>query len=677
MPDKEKQVGLPKIDYNALSKSLHDQGTLAEQYGGVRGEQRGTKLKTERFNQAFDEYAKENPDADKERFLSNVYTTTAKDEENLTPWQVRARKDLEESAGLAAEDQEAFRTQQTENFGSLDDRAKNSRGGKAINAIAKLKGTALPSDIKNLVKRHAGGGTLSPGTLKDKDFATIQKFLETRQGTAAGAGANEILQGLYKQNPSPVQRSPLYRMGSPFKQTNPYAYQNYTRLDEAAESIEAQQQKQRDLEDRRYKKEMQQFQYAEMKAKQAEALIVPGDTGFNNIDLAMSTASRGLVDQAGALTAQLKKGDINTDEYANQLALIRSQVPALKQWKESLSQNLTTYTEALQNGQLSDAMNPQSLDLYGTLLKDDGSVQLGIGEDGSVTMAGVTEGGEPISIPVTGIGNMPKPILKQPSPYEQLKGPMKEIQQRLISKEGNEDEISDYARAQFDSVVEQGGDQAVLSMAVDHMGLSYEEAKKLEGTPLEGYRNALEKQVEDNWVNAAGDMFVADEFKQKQQLINQQKLQQQKQQAAQNADIAQQRLDIAREQQDAPKTGQERQYADNVSKAERLFTPDFLYQDPQSYSDLGYGTIDAAGLGKEQRAQVKQKYGTDQGFFIDTGKTKVFVPTGEHISSQQMRARVARGLYGVDPTDLSPLDRKTPFSRKLFSWLDKNILRNK
>ena len=543
MPDKEKEVGLPKIDYAALSRQVHGQGTLAEQYGGARGEQRGTALTTQRFNEAFDEYSKENPNTDKDSFRKNIYTYKAKDEENLTPWQQRKRKDLEEAAGLAAEDQEAFRAQQTENFAGLSDQAKGSRAGHALRGIRELGG-ALPSDIKRLVGKYGakGGGAVSPGTLKDEDFSKIQKYLESRQGTSSGEGANKILQGLYKQ--SPVQRSPLKRM-SPFKQlsNNPYAYQNYTSLQGAADTVEQLQADKRASEERARNQELQRLQLGEIKAKQQEAFIVPADTGFNEVDLAINQASRGLVDQAGALTAQLKKGDIDTDEYATKLAKIRSQVPAVKQFKDTLTGNLNNYLEASKNGQISEAMDPKARAFYLALSSPEQDSTLGVDEEGNVTFTGTfvdptdPEGlPQPFSYPASGIGQMPKPVLKQPGPTETLKKPMAELSKRLNA--WDDVESADFAKQQLDAVIEQGGDGALKSLALDHFkdekefrGKTSAEITALADEPApEGSdaSNLLEHMVEQSWVGTAKSMFVTDKLAQeKEQLanaINQQRL---------------------------------------------------------------------------------------------------------------------------------------------------------
>ena len=65
--------------------------------------------------------------------------------------------------------------------------------------------------------------------------------------------------------------------------------------------------------------EAQQLQLAQIKQAQTEALIVPADTGIRSADDYVRDASRKLVDNQAALSAQLKNGDITTDEYADNL----------------------------------------------------------------------------------------------------------------------------------------------------------------------------------------------------------------------------------------------------------------------------------------------------------------------------------------------------------------------
>ena len=302
---------------------------------------------------------------------------------------------------------------------------------------------------------------------------------------------------------------------------NPYAYQDkFAGAGDAAAAAVAENEARRkaflDEEDRDLKRQMTQLQFGEMKAKQAEALVVPGDTGFNNVDIAVNQASRQLVDQAGALTAQLNKGEISVDDWASQTALIRSQVPGVKQWKETLNTNLGQYTQALANGQLSDAMDPSAFDLYGTLIKDDGRLNLAVNDQGQVMFEGSTEGGEEVSIPVNGAANMPKPILKQPSPYETMKEPLKEFNNQPWS-----DDIGEFAATQLDAVLAKGGEPALLSLAVDHMGIPYNEAKQLASMEADGYTSALEQQVEGQWIQDAKSIHVADQIKtEKEQLYN-------------------------------------------------------------------------------------------------------------------------------------------------------------
>ena len=218
--------------------------------------------------------------------------------------------------------------------------------------------------------------------------------------------------------------SPTTRMESPFKQSsfNPYAYQDKFAGagDAAAAAIEEQRALEREVRQREREElqdAMQRQAFAEAKAKQQEALIVAGDTGFNNVDLAVNQASRQLVDQAAALTAQLNKGEITADEWASQTALIRKQVPGINAWKETLTNNLGAYVEATATGGISKAMNPEYMAVYNSLMKDDGTFSLAVNENGQVVFEGTSELGENVSVPVNGMGTVSYTHLTLPTIY--------------------------------------------------------------------------------------------------------------------------------------------------------------------------------------------------------------------------------------------------------------------
>ena len=343
------------------------------------------------------------------------------------------------------------------------------------------------------------------------------------------------------------RRSPLTRLESPLKQTaheraqanNPYY--NYLQLggwDEAQTEIANQRAQQAKARQDALQEQLSNLQLAELKTKQQEGLIVPANTGYNNIDIAIQGASRQLVDQAGALTAQLKNGEIDTDQYATDLAIIRSQVPAINTFKENLTGNLQGYTEALQNGQISHAMGAEARDFYGTLLGDSGQLQLGATPEGNVALVGFTNGGEEVSIPVQGSGQMPKPILKQPAPFELLKDPLKTLQDQ---KEFWDEDAVDFSKGQLDNILNQGGEGALKSLAADHYGYSLEQIEDLENTPAEGYSSALEQQIEEKWVQTANTMFLNDQLKAREQRefqLQQQRIEAQQQQGGASTSAA-------------------------------------------------------------------------------------------------------------------------------------------
>ena len=431
---------------------------------------------------------------------------------------------------------------------------------------------------------------------------------------------------------------------------NPYAYQDkFAGAGDAAAAAVAENEARRkaflDEEDRELKRQMSQLQFGELKAKQAEALVVPGDTGFNNVDLAINNASRQLVDQAGALTAQLNKGEISVDDWASQTALIRSQVPGVKQWKETLNTNLGQYTQALANGQLSDAMDPSSMDLYGTLLKDDGRLNLAVNDQGQVVFEGTTEGGSPVSIPVNGSANMPKPVLKQPSPYEIMKEPLKEF-----NNQGWSEDVAEFSRQQLDSVLAKGGDQALLSMAVDHMGIPANEARELANMEADGYTSALEQQVEEKWVEDARAIHIYDQQKQQKALLEAKKLELQQQRLEATTATQNRQLDYTERNLDLQEDKwNEKLEQEALLKENRAITATHIKEiDPESSDFIAQMSAQGIVVAQDKKSG---KYGVQEG--------KNWVP----FNSAKEAKNYVLSKFGT------PLKRKSPFKR-LGDWIN-------
>ena len=419
------------------------------------------------------------------------------------------------------------------------------------------------------------------------------------------------------------RRSPVSKLESPFKQTaheraqanNPYY--NYLQLggwDEAQNEIAAQREQQAKARQSALQEQLSNLQLAELKTKQQEGLIVPANTGYNNIDIAIQGASRQLVDQAGALTAKLKNGEIDTDQYATDLAIIRSQVPAINTFKENLTGNLQGYTEALQNGQISHAMGAEARDFYGTLLGDSGQLQLGATPEGNVALVGFTNGGEEVSIPVQGSGQMPKPILKQPAPYELLKDPIKQLQQQA---EFWGPDAQDFAKGQLDNVLTSGGEGALKSLAADHYGYSLEKIEELENTPAEGYSSELERQIEDRWVKSAETMFVNDQINAEQARqfqLQQDRLNAQQQQggAAASASLLNYQFKQAENQQNIQRLNTAAQNPGGFASFNGFNGLNVEYSEPGYFSGGSYTVTDSKGN--------KQKIPEDQAydFFFNT-----------------------------------------------------------
>lgn len=515
-----------KIDFSALSSAVYDYDKLQSQYGGERFATRGSQLSKERYNAAWEEFSKANPNADKKNFRS-IYTTKAKDEENLTPWQQRARQDVQDAAALAKEDSEAFRAKQQENFAGLDPEQRQIRGKKALQALQGLGGTKT-DDIKKILKQVGSGpGVQRNRDLTDDEFAKVQSYLESRSGTSYGDDANQILQGLYKQ-------SPMKRMGdSPFNRSLNIAQgPNYADLsarigssvNQAQQEAQAVQDRKAEEERRAMMSEMQQIQLANLKGQQYEALSVAGDTNIPSADEYISNTSRQLVDKQAELVNQLKNNDISTDEFAQMTSVLKSQVPALKATKAALTDFQGTYQGLLESGQLSASNDGNAGKLYNAITSGDMAIEQG--DDGKFYINGA--GGE-LHMPLDQVDKLPKPTPKA-QPLNML---VKDVAAGLGEKQLWDDDSSNLVRQQLDNMVGSGNDlqaeKTLKSIAVDSLGISLEEANRLfnsgvideDGTAQEsddyGNTNQLEQMVEQRMVQEAENQWGANNLKRQKQ----------------------------------------------------------------------------------------------------------------------------------------------------------------
>ena len=430
----------------------------------------------------------------------------------------RHRSRIDANLRAQAEEKE-WRAGQAAGYEKLGEDGQFKAGQQASVTIKKDKDlySKINSDkasaygVKDLFQKMAGEGGYSggPSTLTGEERAKMVEGLER-----LGVNPNTVFRDLQS-------KSPMKRMhDSPFKRTPQIRRSNYVNASQQiGDSVqgaidEKRAREQADLEAERQARaaEMQHLQLAQMKQAQYESLNVPADTGVKSADQYIQGASRQMVDAQAGLVSALKNGEIDTDQFAQKSALIKSQIPALKNGRKVLGEFQSMYTDLLSQGNISKADDGQSGQLYDLI--QSGEMLIQPDEAGNMMMMS-PDGG--ISVPLTNIDRIPKPIPKAPEMAEIVKPAIDSIGEGLWDPEA--------VKKQMDGLFTGNdiNDQKTLkAMAVDRMGLSLEEANELLNAPPESdeYTSALEERVEGGLLSEAQKVYDGNLIKRQQAQAN-------------------------------------------------------------------------------------------------------------------------------------------------------------
>ena len=325
---------------------------------------------------------------------------------------------------------------------------------------------------------------------------------------------------------------------SPLTRVNPYAG-NYSALSDAvgkgvgdalseqhaAEARrQAEEDRQRKIESDNLQIEINQNELLQRKIQQKASLFTTADTGYNSVDMAITNISRSIADESGANVAALERGykegpdgeriPYDLDTFTTDQAEIQSRVPALEKFKTTMQDYAGQYEAMV--GNVSGAMDPAHRAFYQALNGEQGNV-IFVNKPGVGTFLNTynaedldpegnpVEGSEPISsLDIKNTKNIPKPIAKQPSPWQQLKPITAELQK-------SNPEFGDDARAAvegaLDNLLNTGGEDALKSLAIDHMGFTPEKAEQFWLDSQEDGESALEAEVAAEWLQIAEDQF--------------------------------------------------------------------------------------------------------------------------------------------------------------------------
>ena len=330
-----------------------------------------------------------------------------------------------------------------------------SRGiaeGKSVNEAQEAADQVNREDRAYQKAIHNTRGVQGTGEL-DED--AIQKQLggaPTRQDELSK------LQNEIAEDNSPVQKnSPLYNI-SGFVGQNPYAAGSYVGLSQKiGETFAGLEQEKQARIDRRMAEEQnlrarqQQQQMQLVRQQQIQEGIKNQQTYLNSADdvrtknasvnSKLTKLSRGIADDAYALTKQLSNNEIDVDEYAHRYGQITENIPKLKQAAETMNAYSTAFA-ALDPKMISDANDPEKFEIANRIATGDPSIdftvidgvphlqsfetddngQIVIGEDGKPVPDGT------VNMSVDELQNLYKPITKAPDPNENLQALVKELE---------------------------------------------------------------------------------------------------------------------------------------------------------------------------------------------------------------------------------------------------------
>ena len=139
-------------------------------------------------------------------------------------------------------------------------------------------------------------------------------------------------------------------------------------------------------------------------------------------------------------------------------------------------------------------MDPKYMDVYNSLMQDDGRFQLAVDDSGQVNFFGVTDGGEEVKVPVNGMGNFPQVIAKAQPPSAILNKQL--LQYEKDTNFWDDKAGGAAAGAALDEFLAEAGDNGLKSLAADYYGYDLEDIAELEQTPAEGFSSALEQEIE-------------------------------------------------------------------------------------------------------------------------------------------------------------------------------------
>ena len=342
------------------------------------------------------------------------------------------------------------------------------------------------------------------------------------------------------------------------------------------------------------------------------------------------------------------KDSYSYEEYATKLGEIKGRAAEYQNANANIERVVADYAE--RKDEISASTPSDNIDILETLSKGgDGLTTKNI--DGVPTLVGTTLGGKDVSVPISDIAsgkniwrvNTQVDVEPQITKITDQLGKFRtQVAQNggLTTQQVPFEQIRGRAESQVAGMLQ--NPQQVRAIAADRFGMSYRE---MQGQQDDDIRNFVQEKL-------MGE--IEQQFQPYTQV-----------QSGRTVDPVAREQRIAANQARGGASGKgsvsERDYAKQLEAANRSLGKDFDYKSPNSFKNLGYDTFTPDQLSKDQRKQIEQRYG-EGAYVVKVGKKSIVVPP------DASREWVARNIFGVDPAELSPLNRLSPFKR-LTNWM--------
>lgn len=194
-----------------------------------------------------------------------------------------------------------------------------------------------------------------------------------------------------------------------------------------------------DLEAQRQRDAANQATMDKLDAATREGLVLVGDTKSDNLNDARVDFSNMLVDKFNKLKIAKDDGTITAADYSKGVMTLQAQIPAYKAAERVMRSGIEQYTDALANGNLSNADNSEDIQFWAAMTRGDANVDYRVNKDGTISLVGTwktTDGAEkPIDAELAEMDRLPFILTKpETTAAQQLAADVSTI---LDTKEGN------------------------------------------------------------------------------------------------------------------------------------------------------------------------------------------------------------------------------------------------